>query len=272
MASYTLSSKDTERLQELQASCLLPSIAVPGKGELVSMFKFMKSNEMRVQMQPFADLLEFELLKMLATMKDRILDDLAKGPSSRMTATLFSWKTVEYIETFGEMKLRESMMSEEKLALHRLFKAMQAEMLKANGYETGFGTKVSYPHYNQEEYWLHYKKNVEAIFRYSDLALRLSLALGPNFYPFISSEYVEGGDPSLGGYRVKKQTLSVQYYPFGVKKNQMLRLLQVDAEQKARLRTTYQVNEVGYGHESLRLPVDKEKEEDEYTHMPPSPW
>jgi hypothetical protein len=100
---------------------------------------------------------------------------------------------------------------------------------------------------------------VERIFRYSNLKERISLALGPNFFPRIACECVskmadQVDDP---GYTVYKKTLQVKYFPFGVSQHQMKVLLDVaksEAERTAEGKVAkYAEGEYGLGFAQLAI-------------------
>jgi hypothetical protein len=105
---------------------------------------------------------------------------------------------------------------------------------------------------------------VDRIFRHSDLAKRISLSLGPNFYPRFLQELVSEVSDQVndGGYRVYKKTLVVVYYPFGLEKDKMKKLLEVAKSQAKRIAEgkvarygvdEHGVRQFGAGHKELNI-------------------
>lgn len=280
---FTLSPSEMALFQRLQNDALLPTLANPGVGELVELFKAYRREEQRTKMEPYADLLELELKEMLVERKDSILKQLRDSKGSSFYADLFSWKTVIYNESLSDYTRRLADMTPDQKSDNGFEQRRRRLYIEDMGWESMFGAETSYfSRWNPEEdesYWAHYPVKVDRIFRNSDLAERLSLALGPNFFPIYTSEPVEGaGDDSEFGYRVYKKTLSVRYYPFGVSKAQITKLLSVAKKQSDRAYQglkllRYEANTRGVGHEALRivdpLPLSPILKEDDYSDMPP---
>jgi hypothetical protein len=260
---FTLSVADATLFQELQDSALLPSLAKPGEGELVELFKQKKREEQCNIVEPYADLLEINLKGMLKRRLPSILQSLREAKSTVFTADLFSWYTVQYSETISERQARISKMTYEERAKHYLAVSDREEDIAQNGWETMFATRG---------FWEYTRKDikVERIFRFSDLKERLSLALGPNFYPHIRTEWVSDVSDQVDdrGFRVYKKVLAVKYYPFGVSADQLKKLLEVakkQAQRKAEGKiTTYEKGEYGVGHAQLSIiPKDTRSSEEE---------
>lgn len=235
--SFNLSADDALLFQGLQASCLLPTLAHPGEGELVKLFKEKKKAEEKELIAPYADLLETEILQELGARKETILKKLKESEGSSFTVELLSWNTVYYRESLQDLKRRESEMTLTELREHRWAKHEQGRLFESNGWQSKFGTCVRTVDEDGEgmSHYGYLPVKVDRIFRHSDLALRVSLALGPNFFPFLRYARVEEfpmDDPH--GYCVTKTTLCVRYYPFGVSKSQMTRLLDVVKAKSAR--------------------------------------
>jgi hypothetical protein len=229
--SYSLSAEDQAIFAKLQADSLLPSLAFPGEGELIKTFKANKRQEERNWMAPYADILEVELKATLEERKDLILQKLHACKETVFTVDLFSWNTVMYYEWLSEMQERVSKMTREEKVKHEAEQRERQRLIKENRWESTFGVAYnsSYPWAYPDSIAFNMPlKKVDQIFNKSDLAMRLSLALGPNFFPSTRWEMVKGaGDPSETGYSVYKKTLYVRYYPFGVPKKQMTKLLRV---------------------------------------------
>jgi len=271
--SVKLSAEDEAVFQTLQASALLPTLATPGEGELVQLYKQKQKEAERQTIEPYADILETQLLGYLTERKDEILQKLKDSESTSFSADLFSWNSVTYHESFSELKRRQSAMTPEELRQHRCDMWEQKERIKEEGWETTFGVERQ-ECYDGEEiiYWVLDRVKVDRIFRNSDLELRLSLALGPNFFPFTKSQSVCDDDES---FSVFKKTLCVRYCPFGVTKPQMDKLLACaknEAKRKAEgLKTSLRRDEYGVGHAQLNIwpQVFLVSSDDEYADMPP---
>ena len=269
---FTLSASETALFQRLQNDALLPTLANPGVGELVELFKENKREEERTKMEPYADLLELELKAMLAERKDSILKQLRDSKDAFFYVELFSWKTVLYNESLSDYTRRLA----DQNSYSGFAQRNRSLYIQDMGWESMFGAETRYfSQWNPEEdesYWDHYPVKVDRIFRNSDLAERLSLTLGPNFLPSIRSTLVEGaGDESEFGYRVYKKSLYVRYHPFGVSKAQITKLLSVAKKQSDRTSEgqkllRYAANTHGVGHEGLCVLPEPE---DDYSDMPP---
>lgn len=237
-----LSADDLALFQSLQDSCLLPSLSVPGSGELVEVFKAKKREENQKAMAPYADLLEDELVKMLKRRKTVIYDELLNSKSTSFTVDLFSWNTVGYHETLKEMNDRVSKMTWGQKYDHQLRQGDRKATIEANKWETTFGVEMA-PAYGygpddcESPDWVFRPMKVDRIFRQSDLRMRLALKLGPNFFPSIRLDVVKDvmGDPKLhNGYTVFKKTLYVRYHPFGLNERDLKSLLAVAKKEKER--------------------------------------
>jgi hypothetical protein len=273
--SFTLSADDAALFAALQGKALLPSLAVPGKGELVQLYKEKKRDEEFKIIEPYADLLETELKRILEQRKESVLTQLRESKNSTFTVDLFSWTTVHYYESLSDMQRRVSEMTPEEVERHNWQRTSRQRRIEENGWESTFGvmTHSSVYGYEADEAWhSYYPKKVDRIFRNSDLAWRLSLALGPNFFPSYRWDLVEdAGDTSDFGFSVYKKTLYVRYYPFGVSKAQMTKLLAVAKKDAERIskdeKAAFGSEEFSVGGiESLCvLP----QPEDDYAGMPP---
>lgn len=240
--AFSLSTADSALFKALQEAAILPEAAKPGDGELVQLFKQKKREEQKKDMEPYADILEEQLKVNLWDRKNAILKQLKQSKSSTFTAELFSWKTVSYYETIWEQNKRVAAMTREERREHGFKKMGLKERIERNGWESTFGVKarstLDWGDDVDRIYWSLYPVKVDRIFRHSDLARRLSLALGPTFYPYITWDPVEGATEVDGdgerGFQVYKKTLCVRYYPFGVPKQSLELLLQTAKEQAQR--------------------------------------
>lgn len=225
---YTLSAEDAALFKTIQDSALLPSLAQPGEGKMVELFKQKKKDEQKRIIAPYADLLEERLMKMLLQRRAEILQTLKDSKGTSFSVDLFSWKTINYHESLSQLKAREADMSREERNTHYRALNAHAAAVKGNGWESMFGVyEEGYNGWALEIVETFAPVKVDRIFRNSDLAMRISLALGPNFLPYTTWE---NNVPSMGGgqgFNVFKKTLGVRYYPFGVPKQQMKELLAV---------------------------------------------
>jgi len=236
--SFTLSPADAVLFKSLQQKAILPELAVPGEGELVKLFKQKKKEQQKAFLAPYADILETEILHELASRKKTILKKLTECEGTSFAVPLCSWNTIHYRESLQELGHRVSAMTPDELRAHYANRYSQEQLFEANGWESMFGTKDVYTDEDGERTVIdgYYPVKVDRIFRNTDLAQRVSLALGPNFFPFIGSEYIEtpGSDWREDSFWVYKKTLYVRYYPFGVSKTHMTRLLDVLKAKNAR--------------------------------------
>jgi hypothetical protein len=263
---YTLSAADAALFQSLQASALLPTLARPGEGELMEVYKQKKRDEEFKKVEPYADLLELKLTEQLEAHKETILQQLRESKDAQFTVDLFSWNTVHYYETAQSMRERYAEMEDGHTAL-TLENRRRAILIKDNKWESTFGveSEATWGGGVWDTYWCYAPIKVDRIFRHSDLAMRLSLKLGPNFFPsFRWSRVEDAGDDSDHGFTVYKKTFYVRYYPLGVSKYQMDKLLATAKKEAARVaaskKTGYAAVERGVGHEELCvLPEPEEK-------------
>jgi hypothetical protein len=197
-----------------------------------------KRDEEFKRIEPFADLLEHDLAEQIEVRKAAILKQLRESKDTLFTVDLFSWKTVAYSETSQDMRHRYAAMEDGRSALIQENRR-RAILIEDNKWETTFGVESANPYswdYSDEPYWSYYPRKVDRIFRHSDLAMRLSLKLGPNFFPSFRWERVEdAGDSSEHGFSVYKKTLYVRYYPLGVSQMQLTKLLGVAKKQAERM-------------------------------------
>lgn len=260
MASLlNLSNEDHALFKSLQGSCLFPSLAVPGSGEMVNLYKTKKREEERKFIEPYADLLEDELVKMLKRRKAIIYEELLNSKDTSFTVELFSWKTVSYHEPIWVLNERVSKMTCDEELIHDLREWDRKSSIKSNEWETMFGTQMGSSEADELD-WIHSPVKVDRIFRHSDLGMRLSLALGPNFLPHEKWEsiFYMDGLPGVGnGYTVYKKTLYVSYHPFGINKRQLKNILEVARKERERLekgqRATLGPAEYPVGHSALNI-------------------
>lgn len=263
--SIKLSAEDATLFNQLQESALLPDLAYPGEGELVRLFKAKKREEEANKMEPYADLLEIELLKMLTARKESILKQLRESKDSTFAVDLFAWNTVIYSESLTEFHRRVSEMTHEQKDQHDQKLREQKRLIADNGWEDTFAVETSSDSYWDPDlkntFWRFDPVKVDRIFRNSNLKMRLSLALGPNFFPGVRWDLLQRED----GFTAYKKTLFVTYYPFGVNKRQMTLLLETAKKEAERKRlsqkTTYGESDYGIAYAGLCvLPLPKEEE------------
>lgn len=250
-----LSAEDAAVFRGLQASALFPTLALPGEGELVALYKQKQREFQERHLEPYADILETELTKYLMARKDEIYKKLLASETGSFVVELFKWKTIHFRESLTELKRRESTMTPEQLRAHRITRRERDFELSTKSVETTFGVERCEVYDGEEEIsHVMYPEKVDKIFRYTDLALRLSLVLGPNFYPFTTAEYVdEECTQGEDGYSVLKKILCVRYYPFGVNKPQMDKLLACAKKQAQRSKKQLERDEYSVGHGSINI-------------------
>ncbi len=270
---YTLSAEDAALFKVLQDTAILQEAATPGEGSLVELFKQKKKDEQKKFIEPYADILEAQLKVNLFDRKDEILAELKASESSRFSAELFSWNSVQYRESLSDRSKRLSAMGIHERRSYNQKRMDRDQRIKEHAWETEFcvKTRCTYEDWGGElvesDSYSWFPVKVDRIFRNSDLDKRLSLALGPNFYPYFTWEPIEGAsDEDDDGFQVYKKTLCVRYCPFGVAKLQMDKLLETAREQAKRTTEgrTYRLGrgETPYGHTKLFL------NKDEYADMP----
>jgi hypothetical protein len=278
---YTLSAEDAALFKRLQDSALLPETAKPGEGALVQLFKQQKKQEQKTIIEPYADLLEAELKMNLANRKADILAELKASKSSTFTAKLFSWNSVSYYEAIWEQTKRIAAMSQEEQRAYHDKMADREYRIKVNKWETMFRVEkmiyIDDDEYSFERARMQYYDSllavkVDRIFRQSDLGKRLSLTLGPNFFPYITWTPIEGAsEEGDDGFQVYQKTLCVRYYPFGVAKLQMEQLLKTAKEQAKRKAEgkirTLESEETCKGHQMLFV-QPLVRDDDDYADMP----
>lgn len=269
---YSLSSADAALFKSLQKSALLPTLATPGAGELVALYKTAKAEEQRKTFEPYADILVKHILDKVREDKASILEQLKKNPGDSMIAPLFTWHTVRYNESLSELAKRRSAMT--LTQIRELYATQRERAVKIHDkqWETELTVSESvYDYYlrDMEETYSMVPAKINKIFQVTDVAQRVSLALGPCFYPFTSWEAVSGlGDDDVrNGFTVFKRTLYVRYYPYGVSSEQMKKLLEV-ARRQAERKSEDKIREL-YASERLVITGAPIAEEDECADMPP---
>lgn len=256
---FTLSASEAAVFQRLQNNALLPTLVTPGVGQLVALFKEKRKEEERSKMEPYADFLELELGQMLTERKDSILTQLRDSKDTSFRVSLFSWNTVLYSESLSDFTRRVNDMTADQKSDYTHELRRRTYQIEDMGWESMFGVETtrvsSWNPETDETYFSYYPVKVDRIIRNSDLAERLSLTLGPNFYPSIHWELVKSAEGEFG-YSVYKKTLCVRYFPFGVSRAQITKLLSVATQQTERAYrgekiTRFESFTRGVGHEGL---------------------
>ena len=259
---YTLSAEEATLFAQLQDSALMYELVTPGEGELVELYKQKKREQQKKRVLPYADLLADELMYMLQKRKDQIMAQLRESNDTEFMVDLFSWKAVHYHESLDRLKKREADMTPTELHDHLRKKHDEKELIKANGWESTFGAdEHGFNGWAEETTTIYEPMKVDRIFKDSDLALRLSLFLGPNFSTSIRWDNALPGesyiDSVMRGFSVYKKTLYVNYHPFGLPKKQLIKLLAVAKEDKRRQAMGEKIRlrsgEYPVGHEALDI-------------------
>jgi hypothetical protein len=238
---YSLSVADAELFKSLQQSALLPSLASPGEGELAQLHKAAKKEEQRKTFEPYADILVKHIVDKVREDKTSILEQLKKNPGGSMVAPLFTWHTVYYNESLSQMAKRRSTMSPSELFEFYADQRKRTIEINSKRWETEMSVYESvYDYYlrDTEETYSMYPAKINKVFQVTDVAERVSLALGPCFYPYTVWEPLEGlgdDDPETG-FSVFKRTLYVRYHPYGVTPEKMKTLLKTARTQAERKR------------------------------------
>ncbi len=255
----SISSADALLISSINKGSLLGNAGL-AYNELFSLHKANKRTEDIKVVEPYADLLEDELVSKLQEKKDTILAAFKKCTSSDLEVPLFSWKSIRWNESLSNREWRRAQMTAEELAADSILKYDQENKIELNDWETKFGVKHyswQYDEYEEDtvehSHFVHYPMKVDRIFRTSDLAHRISLHFGVNFYTYVKQDFLGGlGDEDMTtGFNVVKRTLVLKYLPYGPSHGQMQRLLQVARTQKERKdngeRATLMRNETVFG-------------------------
>ena len=233
---YTLSVEQVELFKSLQDSALLPELAEPGSGEIAALYKQRQKDKQKKIIAPYADIFYNESLKQFEGRKESILQQLRESKGIHFTAELAVWKTVIYHESLSKLKAREAAMSPSERSEHLRAKQLENEQIQAKGWESVFGVlEDGWNGWAEETVTIYEPMKLERIFKNSDLAMRLSLLLGPNFFPSYRLDYLDSvGTHERSGFSVYNKILCVEYFPFGLPKDKMVKLLDVAKEQKRR--------------------------------------
>ena len=261
MCSITdLSLSDARLVRSINARSILGE-ATSSTGDLYMLYKQHKDRETQEMLNRYVDILEDELVAILKAGKDNLLAELKKCTTSNMQVDLFNWNTVVWYETLTELKWRVAQMSPEQRTEHDAKKKAQYALIEEMGWETKFGVK-RVPWDLQQPTLAYTKEKVDFIFRHSNLAQRLVLALGTNFSTFIKCSRVhdEGEYGELNRFSVYKKTLVLKYHPYGLNYHQMNHLLNVAKVEKERRdkleRKELEMDERAVGVDLLRLNPD----------------
>jgi hypothetical protein len=233
---FTLSAADSALFQELQASAVFPELATPGEGELAIAYKKACNERLRERMEIYADLLLSQILDIVDTKKAAILAQLKKAPKEIMEADIFSWNTVVYDESFSDYKRRLAAMTSEERFNEENRQYDERQCFEQNGWEhtIGLSCEIRSPWGKVETVPVLSPQRIERIYRHSNLAERVALALGPNFMPYMKMKRLDLDELDGKNYAVFCKTLTVIYMPFGRSKSSLLKALEVARLQKQR--------------------------------------
>jgi hypothetical protein len=266
---YTLNAEQYALFASLQGSALLPALATPGEGELVQLFKAAKKEDQRKTFEPYADILETYILTEVRSKLPSILEQLKQNPAYAMSAELFTWHTVQYHENLTDLAKRKSAMTPDERSAYYIDARARDIKIKNNRWETEvtvYETVYDYYTRDEEETYSMYPAKINKVFKVTDLAKRVALALGPCFSPYTRWEPVEEvGEEGPTGFSVFKCSLCVRYYPFGVDQTQLISLLEV-AKAKAERAEADKIREL-YPSERLDITAPP-RAEDFYADMP----
>lgn len=243
---YGLSIEDGELFSSLVSSALLHQVSTPGSGEFAQRFRDRKLAEERDRLHPYTDLLEAEIRRQITSRDpESLLDEMRACHVYDMGINLFSWNTIFFNESLLMMKERVAEMSPSEQMEHRYKKQERDISIEQQGYchTIGVNNRLSYGsnyHYYDcgDEYdGLSFLSPVKIhrIFTKTDLAKRLTLILGPNFFPsFRYEQLAQVNEEGTDGYLAYKVTLFAKYYPSGLPRTQMKELLDVARTQQRR--------------------------------------
>ena len=260
-----LSLKDSTLLDSLASQSILGEVS-KSHGDLHALYKMHKAHETQEMLAPYVDILEDELVAILKAEKDKLIAQLKNCTSSDIEVDLFSWNTVQWNESLSALQRRVAKMTPEERVEHSKKKKAQYKMIKEKGWETKFGIlhdtwEADDISWAQEaySYYSYPPKKVDFIFRHSDLAQRLVLALGPNFSTWTNSTRIAtvGEYFEENSFFVLKNTLVLRYHPYGLKHQDLNKLLNVAKVQERRRekcdRHALQEYETAVGVDLLRI-------------------
>lgn len=264
-ANSNLSHSDNILMNSLTTNSILGEMSRED-GHLFYLHKLNKTAEDAKRMEPYADILEDELVAMLKAGKDNLVAELKKCKSADIQIPLFNWNTVIWHESLHELNSRRAKMTAEERKDSHETKWAQEEMIDRNKWETKFSVINETLEYDASvddmvEYFYHtyYPMKVDRIFKQTDLAQRLALALGPNFSTYTRTTSLEnaGDKREIGGFSVLKKTLYLKYHPYGLPYNLFQPFLQIAKVQEDRKnkgeRTVLKRSEKPFGADLLRL-------------------
>ena len=230
---YTLNAEQTALFQEMQDSALFPALATPGEGELVTLFKKSYRELQRKRLEPCADLLKTHILARVCVDRAAILEELKKDPKAGMRAELFSWHTIRYNQTLTQLQKAQSKMSFDEKTASRIDMHTEKQQIKDNHWETML--RVDEITDSCEMMTAMWEVKINDIFRFTDIADRVALALGPCFFPYIQWQEAEDlTNLKSPNFRIYKKALCVRYYPFGLDLPKMKRLFEAASKQNER--------------------------------------
>ena len=241
------------------ASAFLPSVARPGEGEMVHVYKTKRAEANKKMLEPYADILKAAILCWKRCSKEQLLATLRAAPVDKMEIPLFSWNSVSYLESLDEMKARLAAMSPEDREKARSEHAMNSRLIRIHGWETYMSVEqVPTTTWSGEddEYveTVLGSQKVNQIFRSTDLGWRLAAAFGPTFSPEIRWEKLREMEGE-GGFIVYKKTLVLRYWPFGLGEMRLNNLLKAYRAEKER-ETAGEIRVLGYWERIQGLDTD----------------
>ena len=228
---YTLTAEQSALFEGLQDSAIFPGLAIPGEGELVALFKKNSKERNRNLHEPYADLLKTHILAKIRADRAAFLDTLKASPS--MSAEVFSWYTISYTQTLTELKRARIEMTPDERIRSLREEREAGETVADNHWETL--VSVVQEQDTGDVFTNMWDAKVNNVFRYTDLADRVAMALGPCFSSYTTWERAEGLPSSeMKGFIVFKRSLCVRYSPFGLNLEQMRRLFEAAKRQNER--------------------------------------
>lgn len=190
---------------------------------------------LRGAMEIYADLLLpriVDYVKKFQTLNPQIL----KGfEGEGRVIDIFAWNTVSFTQSLSDYKAALARMSPEERQAEFVSRGRIDKMIYQRDWQHAVCVMKNDPAWEMP-YPILSMQSLDRIFRYSTLAERIALALGPQFVPVINTKIVRGPAPGSNGFWVKEKTLSLCYYPNALPADAQRRLKHVAEMQESRMR------------------------------------
>jgi hypothetical protein len=230
-----LPEEDRELFREIQQSALLPTLAEPGVGDLARRQRAFRKQEAIQMLDPYADILEQQIMPLLLAKKEAILAKLVSSPQDGyFYVDVCEWNTVQYACKGSELREHiASLAPQEKEWFLQGLKDRNDE-LKQRGWTD---SRLSVKKMSADDGLIMLRpQKIERIMRKSNLGWRIAQALGPNFRPEIVLKAVShiGAPRSKLDYIAFKGVLTLVYCPLGLERTLLKEMLATVKRQKER--------------------------------------